>query len=161
MLNLKSKILFITILSLVLGFVNLDVSYANPRRDSLGTISISGQASNTVNNFNVFVDTIITFAIGSGVVVFMFMGVWASWQWLTAGADPKAVEAAKARLTSAVIGLILLAVTFGIFSIVRLLYPGELTQTTTPAPGTVGGSCPCSAAAGLVCRTTDMKCIPL
>lgn len=154
-IKILTATLLFTVLSVSYFFAPSSTALANPAREQLGAISISGQNLGSANNINVFINAIVNFAIGSGVVVFFIMGSWASWQWLTAGNDPKAVAAARARLTSAAIGLILLACTFAAFAIIQVLTPlGDTAGTAIPA-GAYNGPCrptgpQCDA--GLVCN---------
>lgn len=65
------------------------------------------------------IGTFLQFALGSGVVVFFFLFMWGSIQWLTSEGEKGALAAAKARITSAAIGLILLASVWAIFELVK------------------------------------------
>ncbi len=68
------------------------------------------------------VGTLISGAIGAafviaGLIVFAFL-VWGGIQWMTAGGDKANLEAARGRITSALVGLAIIA---SAYAIVRLL----------------------------------------
>lgn len=58
----------------------------------------------------------IAFVVGS--IIFFFMIVISGIQWITSGGDKNAVEAARGRLTQALIGIVIL---FSAFAIVKLI----------------------------------------
>lgn len=78
---------------------------------------------------NLIIDRFINFAIGSAATVFLLMFVWGSFTWLTSQGDKAAVESAKGKITSGLIGLIIVASSFAVYLIVK-----EITFSTTPTP---------------------------
>lgn len=58
----------------------------------------------------------LAFMIGG--VVLLAMIIISGFQWMTAGGDKQAIAAARGRLTSAIIGFVLLASTYAILSFV-------------------------------------------
>lgn len=58
----------------------------------------------------------LAFMIGGAVLLAMI--IISGFQWMTAGGDKQAVSAARGRLTSAIIGFIILASTYAILSFV-------------------------------------------
>lgn len=56
----------------------------------------------------------------AGLIMFLFI-VYGGFQWLTASGDPKKVEAARNRITYAVVGFVLLVAAYWITKIVELI----------------------------------------
>lgn len=68
---------------------------------------------------------IITIALGylfpiAGLIMFLYI-VYGGFQWLTASGDPKKVEAARNRITYAIVGFVLLIAAYWITKIVELI----------------------------------------
>lgn len=64
------------------------------------------------------IPSLIGLAFVAGAVLFFFMLIIAALQWITSGGDKAAVEAAKGRLTQAIIGIVIL---FAVYAIVSLI----------------------------------------
>ena len=62
--------------------------------------------------------TAITLFFVVGVIAFFFMFLMGAIQWITSGGDKASLEGAKGRITSALIGLVIL---FSVFAIVKLI----------------------------------------
>jgi hypothetical protein len=72
----------------------------------------------TLGNFiTIILPQIYTFAF---VIVLIYL-VWGSYRYLISGGDPKAVAGAKAHLTYAIIGIIIIFLSFGIYRFVSSL----------------------------------------
>jgi hypothetical protein len=65
------------------------------------------------------IGTFLQFAIGSGVVVFFFLFMWGSIQWLMSEGEKGALATARARISSAAIGLIILSSVWAVYEIVK------------------------------------------
>ncbi len=69
-----------------------------------------------------FVQTLIPSLIGlafvAGVVIFFFMLLIGAIQWITSGGDKGNLEAARGRLSNALIGIVVL---FSVFAIIKLI----------------------------------------
>ena len=82
-------------------------------------------ASSAVNAFTLFTATIST-AIGvvtiSAGLFFMAQVFSGSFLWLTSGGDKQALENAKKRLTHAIIGLLLIVLSYALISIIGLIF---------------------------------------
>jgi len=68
--------------------------------------------------FAKLVPSLVGLAFVGGSVIFFFMLLLAAIQWITSGGDKASVEAARGRLTQALIGIILL---FSSFVVVKLV----------------------------------------
>lgn len=121
MRNLKFNSIF-TIIFILLGTLIAFSALFFPveitaQRTALGYLDIVDQTGVSPDITSTIL-IIVNFTISIGVAAFLAMFVWASISWLTAGGDVKNVEAAKSRITAAVIGLILLTISFAIYRIV-------------------------------------------
>jgi len=65
-----------------------------------------------------FISNLITLLLIFASLAFFFMLIFGGIQWMTSGGDKAATEAARGRITSAVIGLI---VTFSVWAIMALI----------------------------------------
>lgn len=53
--------------------------------------------------------------------------VWGGIQWITAGGDKAGLEAARGKITGAIVGLIVVAVAFAIYNLLLRFVPGAST----------------------------------
>lgn len=74
--------------------------------DQTGASGISKFLSNLI---------VLIYSIASIVLIFMIL--WAAFEWLTSGGDKEKVASARARLTYAIIGIILFAVAFAVIRV--------------------------------------------
>src|SRR5258708_26849726 len=81
-----------------------------------------GNHDNTNNRGSVFfpqlIRDLIRIAFVGGTLIYFFMLILGAIQWITSGGDKAAVEAARGRITQALVGIILL---FSVFAIVKLI----------------------------------------
>lgn len=70
-----------------------------------------------------FLQGLLTKAIGIcfvvGVLVFFFMLLMGAIQWIASGGDKANLEAARSRITNAIIGLVILFTTFAVIKIIE------------------------------------------
>lgn len=64
--------------------------------------------------FSSLIPSLIRFGFLVGVLVFFFILLAGAIQWMTSGGDKAAIEAARGRITNAIVGIVLL---FGILAI--------------------------------------------
>lgn len=57
-----------------------------------------------------------------GVIAFFFMLLWGAVSWIISGGDKAHIESAKARITSALIGLVLMLSTFAIIKLIETFF---------------------------------------
>ncbi len=91
-----------------------------------------------------FITNALFLAFVIGIIVVLVMLVWGAVQWITSGGDKEAVGAARGRITHAIIGLVILAVSYALFHLASQ-FTG-FTQIGTggfslpiPGPGTGSG----------------------
>lgn len=86
------------------------------------TIGESLQRMVGVRFFDSLFSTLVTVLLIAGGVIFVFMLILGGIQWIMAGGDSKAVEAASGRLRTALIGIILLFSVYAIVSLVESVF---------------------------------------
>lgn len=90
-------------------------------------ITITDPGTGLGTDLGDIVNTAIRWAIYLGAVVALFYLAWGAFQYLTAGDDMKATEKGRARITNAVVGLVILASIFAIWTILAtILNLGEV-----------------------------------
>ena len=89
-----------------------DITVTNP---ALGD---SLQGLSGVEFLQKLVPALVGFGFVIGTVIFFFMLLIGAIQWIASGGDKANVEAAKGRITNAVVGLVLL---FSILAVVKLI----------------------------------------
>lgn len=72
-------------------------------------------------NLTEIITRFINFALTSGVVVFLFVFVWGCINWITSEGDKSHLAQARAKITTAAIGLIILGSSYAIFLLVKTL----------------------------------------
>ncbi len=75
-------------------------------------------ANTGVSFFQQLIPSLIGLAFVAGSIVFFFMLMFGAIQWITSGGDKASVEAARGRITQALVGIIVL---FGVFAIIKLV----------------------------------------
>lgn len=112
------KIFFLLIfifLLLVPITYNLKPTYATSIEDVFGQvvpppeIQALGSGSQGINNV---LNKFIALAYAVAAILFIAMVIYSAIQWITSGGDKEAVGNARKRLTYAIIGIVLLALTF-------------------------------------------------
>ncbi len=81
-----------------------------------------------------FISALVGFIfIIAALLVFVFL-VWGGIQWITSGGDKAATEAARNRITAALIGLAIIAVSWALMAIIGKFFGFDLTNLTIPTP---------------------------
>ena len=89
-----------------------------------GTNEITNPALGKLTNqtgvsfFQNLLPRLVTLGFIAGVLIFFFMLVMGAIQWISSGGDKQGLEAARGRITNALVGLIIL---FAAFAIVKLI----------------------------------------
>lgn len=105
----------------------------------IGPLGLEGKASS--EGQGVFVQTIsniVGFLTVIAIIWFVFQFILGAMSWITAGGDAKAVEGAKAKLTNAVIGIVIVIAAMVIMSAIGALLGidifdlGKFITTLTP-----------------------------
>ncbi len=105
-----------------------------------GTTEVDIETPATAGNFfgftciGNFVSNIVSMAfIISGIAFFLIL-VWGGIDWLTSGGDKAKVEGASKRITSALIGLAIVAASFAIYKLVLDFFGIDLSKICTTTP---------------------------
>jgi hypothetical protein len=105
-----------------------------------------------------FVSRLISSLIGFGIVVggtiFVFMLIIGSVQWITSGGDKGANEAARSKITSALVGLVILFALFAIVNLVGCFFNTNFLQFNIGELSVTGGEnpfCPSASAPSELC----------
>ncbi len=80
------------------------------------------QNADSTTFLGVFLPNLITLIFIFGAVAFLFMFLVGALQWILSGGDKGKVEAARGRITSALIGIVLLLSTYAIIKLVELFF---------------------------------------
>ena len=68
------------------------------------------------------INSVLSFALVIAALLVLFYLVWGGIEWITSGGDKGKTESARNKITSAIIGLIILAAAYAIFSLVHQNY---------------------------------------
>lgn len=77
-----------------------------------------GNNASGLSFFQTFIPNLVTLAFVVGVVIFFFMLIIGAIQWISSGGDKQALEGARGKITSAIIGLVIM---FSVFAVVKLI----------------------------------------
>lgn len=112
--------------------------------NTIGTVTPPGPISNIVGGtgeekLGTLLSTIIRVLYAVAIISFVFMFIWAAIQWIVSGGDKEALAGARKRMVNALIGLVILALAFVIFTIIgRItglsLYKGQASQDPAKLP---------------------------
>ncbi len=95
-----------------------------------------------------FIGRLISFALGIVGAILLATFVYAGGTWMTAGGDPKKVESAKMTLKNAVIGMMVVALSYtivtAVFTLGNQVIEGvpEVQEDDTQVPGSGQSECP-------------------
>jgi len=97
--------------------MNYLAQVTNPAFEGSGLQNLEG-----AGYFDKLLSTGITIIFIVGGVTFLFMLLLGGIQWITAGGDSKATEAASGRIRTAIIGLVLLFSAYAIVSLIQNIF---------------------------------------
>jgi len=88
--------------------------------------------SAAVTNLGKLIGSGITAAIVvAGLLTFIFL-VWGGLQWLTSGGDKSKYEAARDRITAAIIGLVIVAAAVAIINVIQAFFGIDIFNINIP-----------------------------
>jgi hypothetical protein len=90
------------------------------------TIDLSGQAktqklSSANSTFGDYVGTILQAVMVIGLLMVLVFLVWGATEWITAGGESGKVDKARQKITGAIMGMLALAATIALFTLVQNL----------------------------------------
>lgn len=68
------------------------------------------------------ISSLVTLMLIVGVIIFFFMLIMGAISWIASGGDKGALEAAKGKITNALIGIVLLFSTFAIIKLIETFF---------------------------------------
>ena len=72
--------------------------------------------------FTVFIPKMVGVVLMIGVLAFFFMFLTGAIQWIVSGGDKNALEGAKGKITNALVGVVLLFVSFAIIQLLETFF---------------------------------------
>ena len=98
---------------------------------------------NTFKEPGVLIANLISIAFIIAVILVFFYLIWGGIEWITSGGDKGKTESARNKITAAVIGLIVLAASYAILTLVlNLLGYTDLNDALTPKDAGGGARTP-------------------
>lgn len=100
-----------------------DDSFTNPLlKGSILDEFQTGIASDPTAFLRALLPNLIGFMLVFGLVAFLFMLLWGAITWVLSGGDKAKIESARGRLTSALIGVVLMLATFAVIKLVEAFF---------------------------------------
>lgn len=72
--------------------------------------------------FQGFIPGLIGLAFVAGTIIFFFVLTVGAIQWISSGGDKQALESARGRITSAIIGIIILFSLFAVLDLIQIFF---------------------------------------
>lgn len=72
--------------------------------------------------FQNFIPALIGLAFVAGTIIFFFVLIMGAIQWISSGGDKQALEAAKGKMTNALIGIVILFSLFAVLDLVHVFF---------------------------------------
>lgn len=80
-----------------------------------------GLYTDKFSSLGAIISSFLPYVLGiAGLLLLLFL-IMAGFQYLTSGGDPKATQSAQSKMTSAVVGFVLLFVAYWLFQIIGIL----------------------------------------
>ena len=77
------------------------------------------QGKSGLGFFQTFIPNLVGLALVIGVLVFFFIMLMGAIQWIASGGDKAAVEAARGKITNAIVGVVILLALFALLKIIE------------------------------------------
>lgn len=81
-------------------------------------LNVTLQKKSGMEFFQIFIPNLITIGLIIGVLFFLFILIIGGIQWISSGGDKNALEAARSKVTNAIVGIIIL---FSVFAVLLLI----------------------------------------
>lgn len=107
-----------------------------PQVLAAGTIGVPQPSGYNITDLGKLISSIISIAlIIAGILTFTFL-VWGGIEWLTSGGDKGKTEAARNRITAAIVGLTIVAASFAIMKLLQTFFGIDVVggNVTLPKP---------------------------
>jgi len=127
------KITAITTELLALPFIAKTVAFADDV-----TINVTPPPQLKITNLGKLISSLISlFLIIAALSSFVFL-LWGGIQWITSGGDKSALDAAKNRITAALLGLLITFAAYAIFLVVEQFLGIQILGGTLTIPSPIG-----------------------
>jgi len=81
------------------------------------TLSLPTSSTYGFDNLNQAISSVMNLVFFFALLLVLIYLVWGGIQWITAGGDKQGTEAARGKITGAIIGIIIVAVAFAIYNL--------------------------------------------
>lgn len=98
------------------GKENTDIT--NP---ALGNLNNLG-GTDGIGYFQKLLPNLMGLLLVGGTIIFLFMLLWGAVTWILSGGDKAKIESARGRITSALVGLVLMLSTFAIVKLIETFF---------------------------------------
>jgi len=88
----------------------------------------------TIGDLGVLFQRVVGFALGFAGIALFILIIIGGFKFITSGGDPKAVEGAKKTLTSAIIGLVIILVSYLILVLIKTITGVDVTNFNIVLP---------------------------
>ncbi len=100
-----------------LAQVDLNIADEAINRGAPGTANLD-PVDGTVG-FGSLISSVLSFVMLVAAILVLLYLLWGGMEWITSGGDKSKLEKARQRITSAILGIVVLAGTLAIFSVVQ------------------------------------------
>lgn len=97
---------------------------------------IQGGGGTGAGAISILLSNALNILYALAAIVFIFMIVWGAFQWIISGGDKEAVAKARARITHAIIGIVILSLAFVIISVLGQITGFQFFKQPTALPHT-------------------------
>lgn len=110
------------IFSLLTDVGQINITRPGQKVEGIGPLGLLGKNTQEVATlFPQVISNIVGVLTAAAIIWFVFQFIIGAFGWITAGGDQKAVEGARARITNAVIGIIIVAIALVFISLLGSL----------------------------------------
>ncbi|MBI3380214.1 hypothetical protein HY029_05665 [Candidatus Gottesmanbacteria bacterium] len=113
-------------------FLSASISFA----DDSTTINIVKPDIIKITNFGTLIGGIVGIALVLAAIFAFIYLIWGGIQWITSGGDKAGVEAAQHRIQAALLGLLIVASTWALFSVMGSILGIDIFHLKLPVLGT-------------------------
>jgi hypothetical protein len=101
---------------------NTGKGFTNPALGKRLQEWLAGKEEPGTTFFQAFFPSLISLLFVVGALAFFFMLLWGAISWIMSGGDKGAVESARSRITSAVVGIFILLAMYAIINIIEVFF---------------------------------------
>ncbi len=140
MRNFSSTLFTVTSLLISSAFSPILVQAQGIKNPVIGKLGDSVTKAESGELFTSYFVSLWRVIMSVGAIMVMVYFIWGSFEWITSAGDKGKLESARQRITSAIIGLIILVSSLTIIGFVGKLFFGtdfDILQLTFPTPAGV------------------------